>query len=198
MNRYRFPSLLQMIIFQLVWMVLGCATLPPEAQKPQSLQILPESEKVFVQTPDVNGSFNQIDVEQLLHELDMDRPLSQLGFQEKSFNTCEIKSNNSTRPLCQRLYLVRLNFHILCRDSVGTVSTVNLQPFHSNRLRWRQQGFRGVTSTTPSGFGSLGFISPHSSAAGHLYFYLDGKIARKSLRDNWKLVLPQSWCEEAL
>lgn len=155
---------------------------------------LPPSEAEYRHANPRNGKYNQIDVGALLYELNMDRPLTQLGFTEKSFNTCAIKSNQSPTPYCQRLYLVRLNYQILCRKSTGTVTKVKLRPFYSKRLRWRHRGFRGQSETTQSGFGSLGFVSPKSAQQGRLYFYLDSKIALKRLSDNWKLVLPDSWC----
>lgn len=126
----------------------------------------------------------------------MDQPINNLGFQEKSFNTCSIESNRSKSPHCQRLYVSRLNFQVVCRDSTGTVERVNLTPLTSDRLRWKKQGGkRGLASTDNDGFGRLGFITKRPSEHGYIYFYLGSKIARKRFKDNWKVVLPKNWCQ---
>lgn len=125
----------------------------------------------------------------------MDHPLEKLGFQERSFNTCKVNSNKSPKPLCQTLYVARLNFQVMCRDSTGTVQRVNLTPLHSRKLRWKKGRKRGRTSTNSAGFGSMGFVTDYPSINGHLLLYLGPKIARKRFRDNWKLILPKSWCQ---
>ncbi len=124
----------------------------------------------------------------------MDHPMSRLGFEEKSFNTCKVESNRSPKPLCQQLYVARLNFQVMCRNSTGTVERVTLTPLNSTKLRWKKGSKRGFTSTNSSGFGRLGFVTSYPSINGHLYLYLGSKIARKRFRDQWKLILPQSWC----
>ncbi len=175
-------------------MQLGCSSTP--TPKPIK-KLLPKSQSSYLDAS--SGSelqYNDIDVNQLLAELGMDHPNEQIGFQEQAFNTCEIKSNRSSNPDCQRLYLSRLNFQVMCRNSTGTVQKVNLKPLYSRKLRWKNKsGKRGYTSTNGQGFGSLGFISSYPANSGYLYLYLGSKVARKRFKDTWKLILPMSWCD---
>jgi hypothetical protein len=149
----------------------------------------------YTSIPNKEGSYNQINIPALVAELKLDYPLNQLGFREQSFDTCAIESNLSSKPQCQRLYLVRVNYHILCRNSTGTVDRVRLTPMDRRKLSWKYKGFRGLTTTTSQGMGSVGFISPKSSLNGHLYLYKGRRVARKSFQDQWKMVLPKEWCD---
>lgn len=155
---------------------------------------LPVSKSVYQNTNKSTQNYNDIDVNALLHELQLNHPVEQIGFQEKSFNTCQISSNRSPKPDCQTLYIGRLNFHAMCRDSTGTVETVQLTPLTTQNLSWKNGQKRGLTQTNNNGFGSLDFITPQSSRNGHLYLYLGNKVARKRFLDKWKMVLPGNWC----
>lgn len=168
-----------------------CTTTPPP-EKPR--YTLPKSQATYKSQSPRSHRYNDIDVNALMQELDMDSPIEAIGFQENAFNTCQIRSNRSKAPLCQKLYLGRLNFQVMCRQSTGTVEKVHLTPLNSEKLKWKKGGKRGKTATNASGFGSLSFVTRKPSQQGHLYLYLGSKIARKRLKDRWKLILPQSWC----
>ena len=154
---------------------------------------LPKSRSSY-ENLDHRKSYNDIDIASLVQELEMDQPVHEIGFTEKSFNSCDIKSNRSEKPICQRLYLGRVNFQVMCRDSTGTVEKVNLEPLDEGNLRWKQGRHRGYTRTNSMGYGSIEFISTRSSMNQALYLYLGRKVARKSLKDMWKLILPKNWC----
>lgn len=173
----------------LIFAFCQCTT-TPETPK----VFLPKSQSSYSDRDHTTERYNDIDVNALLAELNMDHPIETIGFQERAFNTCQVASNRSQSPSCQQLYVARLNFQVMCRDSTGTVERVNLTPLNSQRLRWKKGAKRGVTSTNSSGFGSLGFVTRYPSSDGHLYLYLGSKIARKRFRDQWKLILPKSWC----
>ena len=182
-------SIKSFLFFLSLLCLSNCTTTP---KKPKVL--LPKSQSSYVNRDNYSSRYNDIDVNALLTELKMDHPMENLGFQERSFNTCKIKSNRSQKPHCERLYVARLNYQVMCRDSTGTVERVNLTPLKSQRLRWKKGGKRGLTSTNSSGFGRLGFITKYPSKNGALYLYLGHKIARKRFKDKWKLILPKSWC----
>lgn len=166
-----------------------CTSTPPETK-----YHLPKSRSSYYNSNQKSTAYNDIDILQLVDELNLNPPISSLGYKEKSFNTCQIKSNQSETPFCQRLYLGVVNFQVMCRQSTGTVQKVNLVPLHSQSLRWKSAGKRGRTQTNPKGYGQVSFISKYSSLRGHLYLYLGSKIARKRFHDQWKLILPKSWC----
>ncbi len=173
----------------LFFLLAQCATAP---EPPKIL--LPKSQSTYSSRDYRSQKYNDIDVNALLAELKLDHPLEKIGFEERSFNSCKVESNKSAKPLCQNLYVARLNFQVMCRDSTGTVERVTLTPLNSQKLRWKKGAKRGVTSTNAKGFGSLGFVTDYPSANGHLYLYLGSKIARKRFKDQWKLILPKSWC----
>lgn len=177
----------------LTLLLQACTSTPPPKPKKR---ILPKSQSSYSDRNYRAQKYNDIDINELLIELGMDHPMESVGFREKSFNTCQIESNHSPQPECQRLYISRLNFQVMCRNSTGTVQSVTLTPLFSNKLRWKNKhGKRGLTSTDGRGYGSLGFISSNPANNGYLYLYLGSKIARKRFRDKWKLILPMSWCD---
>ena len=185
-----FKSLSPWILF-LGLFIGACSTTPPTPKV-----YLPKSQSSYSDKSYRSKKYNDIDVNALLTELKLDHPLEDIGYQERAFNTCGIDANRSKNPSCKRLYVGRLNFQVMCRDSTGTVSKVRLTPLNSKKLRWKKMGGkRGLTSTNSRGFGSLGFVSPYSSRNGHLYLYLGSKIARKRFNDRWKLILPKTWCQ---
>lgn len=176
--------------YLLLFILLVQCTSTPQASK----EYLPKSQSNYTSRTNYTQKHNDIDVNALLEELGMDHPQHQVGYTEKSFNACKVESNRSKNPSCERLYVSRLNFQVMCRDSTGTVERVNLTPLNSGKLRWKRQGQRGYTSTNTQGYGSLGFVTPYSTRNGFLYLYLGNKIARKRFKDQWKLILPMSWC----
>lgn len=184
MKYLRFLSFLSFLA-----LLCQCSTTPKEPKI-----ILPKSQSSYSTKGSGSDRYNDIDLNHLYMEMNMDHPVEDLGFQERSFDTCEVEANKSKKPFCQTLYVARLNFQVMCRDSTGTVERVNLTPLARKRLRWKGGLKRGSTSTNSKGFGSLGFISRRPASHGHLYLYLGSKIARKRFQDNWKLILPKNWC----
>lgn len=172
-------------------LLTSCTTTPEE--KPRQTY-LPKSEVTYFKKDRQKKTYNRIDVPELMEELEMNSPPENVGYVEKSFNTCEVDANKSDHPSCQKLYLSRLNYQVVCRDSTGTVEKVNLTPMDSQKMRWRSPGKRGYTKTDKNGYGQVGFISRRPASQSYLYLHLGSKIARKRFKDNWKLVLPKSWC----
>jgi len=183
------------LLYALFFLFLGCAT-DPVVQENQDEPFPKSPPSVYTQYKTVENQYNDIDLNSLSQELNMGRGIQTLGYDEKLFNTCKVKSNKSPRPYCENLYFSQLHFQMMCRDSTGTVDTVQLTPLFSDQLRWKSHGHKGFTQTNSQGFGRLDFVSKQSARQDHLYFYIGNKIARKSLKDFWKLILPQAWCAE--
>lgn len=170
-----------------------CSTTP----EPEELPDLPKSNSSYINnnpTSKKPNSYNDIDVHALVNELNMNSPFNKIGFTEKSFNSCQVKSNRSRNPKCKRLFLGKVNYHVMCRRSTGTVEKVSLRPLTKSLLRWKRGPYRGTTSTNSKGFGTIYYISRSPSRNKALYLYLGKKVARKRLQDMWKLILPNSWC----
>lgn len=172
-------------------LICQCSTTP---ERPKKIY-LPKSQSSYQDQSRIDSRYNDIDLNDLFYELQMDQPIERIGYQERVFDTCEVKANKSENPKCERLYVSRLNYHVMCRDSTGTVERVQLRPLSHKKLRWKSSRKRGFSSTNSKGYGSLGFITRSPASSSHLYFYLGSKIARKKFRDKWKLVLPKSWCD---
>lgn len=172
--------------------ITACVTDP----EPKEIEAdsLPKSPSVYLRTNPLQNQYNDIDLNALSIELNMTNSFDQLGYQEKLFNTCEIKSNRSPRPFCENLYLSQLHFQMMCRDSTGTVEKVTLEPLISDQLRWKSRNIKGSARTNNEGFGRLDFISKQSSHKEALYFSIGNKMARKSFKDYWRLILPKNWC----
>lgn len=185
----KYSSLCSFLISLSLLLLCNACVTTPETDEPD----LPKSKSSYPNL-DQRKSYNDIDILSLVRELEMDAPLQEIGFQEKSFNTCEVQSNRSEKPICQRLYLGKLNFQVMCRDSTGTVEKVNLEPLDHGNLKWKRGTHRGYARTNSMGYGSIEFVSTSSNMNQALYIYLGRKVARKSLKDMWKLILPKNWC----
>ena len=172
-----------------VLLLAGCST-PTPSEKP------PKKREFYTSKTTRRGQYNKIDLEQLASELHMENKNSETtGYREKVFNTCQTKANVSPTPNCQNLYLGVLSFQMLCRDEYRTIQSIDMMPIASTPIRWRQNRLRGNTQTDKGGYATLRFVSPRSARFGTMTLYLKGKIAKKRLKDNWRLYMPPHWCD---
>ncbi|MCJ8275995.1 MAG: hypothetical protein HRT44_06960, partial [Bdellovibrionales bacterium] len=137
----------------------NCSSTPESIKKKSAL---PKSHSSYPKY-ELHKTYNDIDVDALIRELQMNSPFNKVGFVEKSFNSCRIRSNRSPRPKCQRLFLGKVNYKVMFRRSTGTVQTVNLRPLNNSRLRWKKGKQKGYTRTNSQGFGSIYYITPTPS-----------------------------------
>ncbi|MCB0377706.1 MAG: hypothetical protein KDD33_04375 [Bdellovibrionales bacterium] len=186
-----YPRFLIRALFIFSGLLLCHCTTTPDPEK-ETLN-LPKSPigRRYVKRP---RTYNNINTMELMDELGVSKNWRNLGYYEKPFNACQVKANKSPNPSCEDLYLGVVNFHVMCRDSTGTVEKVNLFPLHSTDIRWKRGTHKGRTVTDKDGFGSVQFITRNSSRNASMYLYLGRKVARKQFKDYWKLILPMSWC----
>lgn len=140
-----------------------------------------------------------IDTWAIRRALKLERGSTELGYQDASFNTCEMGYGYSSSNMCQRHTMAVIHFRIQCRDSEGTVSQAvgasNLRPI-SAPIRWTIGSWSGVANTDGEGYGQIVSIFPKSPsnmrlklASGSQFLYL------MHANEAGRVVVPKQWCE---
>lgn len=137
-----------------------------------------------------------VDVDGLQVSLGMDRSPEELGYEEKSFNTCDVGYGYSTTHKCRTHYLGVLHFQMQCRETDGTISTTDYRvtPVVSDNVRWTLSSIGGSTKTDSNGFGQIVAISNHSMRKKKVRLTVDGKFMILTAEDLSRVVGPKSWC----
>lgn len=129
---------------------------------------------------------------QLQDKLGMRRSADDLGFAEKSFNSCD---QNTGTP-CRNQFFTVVHFQLLCRDSEGTVSNVpiELTPLHSDRVNWKLGSQNGNTRTDDQGYGQFYMVSDRSTRGQRLTLRIGKQFLGFTASDLTKVVLPKNFC----
>jgi len=139
-----------------------------------------------------------LDITTLQRALHMDRSPSELGYEEKSFNTCEMNFGPQGGQPCRQSRLVVVNFLLQCRDSQGTTSNVvmrsDTKPIRSDNVRWNLGSLQGETQTDSSGYGSVVTLAPSSQKKSRLKLTINGKFMILTAEDMTRVVAPSDWC----
>lgn len=148
-------------------------------------------------TSEDSGAPN-IDYAGLKRHLGLDRPNNQLGYAEKAFDTCQVGYGYSSTKYCYRQVFVVLNFHLLCRDSEGTVTegiNNSEQMALSNRpVRWNLKGISGEVQTDSDGFGQIQTISPISQRRERVKLGVGSEFLYMRANEITKVLTPKPWC----
>ncbi|MGE0762111.1 MAG: hypothetical protein AB7N80_02415 [Bdellovibrionales bacterium] len=165
----------------------GCASKrrpPPQHEAP--LPTLTDSEVV-----------ESIDLFGLSRSLGMMRAIHELGYGEKTFNTCRAGYGYSSTHRCRQQHFVVINFRLQCRDSEGTVSEVTneeLMPVTSNLVRWNLGAQQGYTTTDGDGFGQILMVAPKSSRQQRLRLTVANDFLLMQAGQMKRVVVPRMWC----
>lgn len=139
-----------------------------------------------------------IDYLGLHRALGLERNSEDLGYAEKSFDTCEAGFGYSASSACRREYFVVIHFQILCRDSDGTISTAlgrdDMKPLGGRSLTWTLPGQRGVMSLDGQGFGQIKTTFPKSQRLQRLKLAVDNDFVYVRAGEVKRLVTPRNWC----
>ena len=132
-------------------------------------------------------------LDQLQKRLGLGRVPDDLGFAEKTFDTCE---QGFTVTDCRRRVFTVVHFQLLCRDSEGTVQEVptTLKPLQTGRLTWRLAGRSGATKTDREGFGQLQVLSDRTLKGQRLTLRIGKQFMGFTASDLTKVVLPMGFC----
>lgn len=139
----------------------------------------------------------QIDVDGLQRSLGLERSRFTLGYQEKTFNTCDA-GFGYPKVACRLQTMMVLNFRLQCRDTTGTTSEIvtnaQTQPIANKTVRWQVGKQGSTTPTDDDGYAQIRGIyskSPRSEriklAVGtHFVYMRAGELTR--------IVTPPDWC----
>lgn len=186
---------IQLLILFIMIAVAGCSS----TQKTASTPTEPISSKpAATQPPTAEGTEEaKIDLLGLQRSLDMIRDGSNLGYQEKEFNTCQTGYGFSATKNCKKAYLSVIHFRLQCRDSKGTVSTAThiLTPIISAQLKWSIGAIKGITSTDGEGFGQIVTVLPKPSKRERFRMTANSKYLVLRAGEVSRFVVPSDWCD---
>ncbi len=176
--------------------VVGCASHEKTSAPPQG------DPGVLIHAPrpgvDLEPIDAPIDYLGLRRFLGLERTRDDVGYVEKSFETCKVGYGYSTSRNCQRAVFVTIQFQILCRDSEGTVSQAisrsEMRPLSGRTLRWQLKKSRGSMELDGEGFGRLDAIVAASHRLERLKISVDNDFVYVRAGELRRLVTPRNWC----
>ncbi len=165
----------------------ACATAPPREQP---------VEKVPRPTSQDLEPIENIDYEGLARSLRMERSPEDLGYKEKTFNTCRVGYGYSSTHRCRNLHVIAVHFQLQCRDSEGSESDMNydVRPITESHIKWQLGQDIGMTSTNGEGYGKILWAADGSRANAKLRLTVDGRFLILTANEVRKIVAPGSWC----
>ncbi len=173
------------ILFSLVGLI-SCQTPPPIIEKPSAHSTWKDPQTQAL-----------IDLDELQDRLGLSRDMTELGFVEKLFNTCQVGSGFSATENCINQYMTVIHFRIQCRDTEGTVNYVSeqaLRPVVSDSVTWKLPRLKGQTFTNENGFGQVRYLSPRSSSHQKIRLTMFGKFLVITAGELKRVVVEKNWC----
>ncbi|MGE5085221.1 MAG: hypothetical protein ACM3MG_02910 [Bacillota bacterium] len=162
----------------------------------------PKKETVYIPptAKEPSGSeLPSIDYISIQRELHLDRPAEQLGYAEKSFNTCDMGYGYSKSQNCRSLYMVVLNVRLMCRDSEGTISTIltdaDVSPIAGRKVRWNLKAVQGAVVTDNQGYGQIVAVSPRSERRERVKLAVGSEFLYMRANEITKVITPKPWCD---
>ena len=178
-------------------LVAGCASTPDEAPTAKvdgDISVPPR--KVAPQPPEREEIL--VDYLGLHRSLGLEREKSELGYIEKSFDTCSAGFGYSASRDCRRDTFVSIHFQILCRDSEGTISNAvgreDMRPLSGRSLNWTLKGSKGTMRLDGEGFGQIRTTFRNSQRLERLKLSVDNDFVYVRAGEVKRLVTPRNWC----
>lgn len=171
-----------------VWLLLlaGCATTTTQKNSP------------VAEPPATHAEADHIDYEALQHSLGLDRDSENLGYAEKSFNTCEAGYGYSRSRGCHKKVFVVLHFRLMCRDTEGTISTIltedDVAPIAGKNVRWNLKGMSGDLTTDNRGYGQIRTVSSVSQQRERVRLMVGSEFLYMRSNEITKIITPRPWC----
>jgi hypothetical protein len=137
-----------------------------------------------------------LDLDALEQSLGLSGQVTDLGYHEKSFNTCTAGYGYSSSHDCRKQVMTVIRFRLSCRESEGTESDVDYQqsPVYSNSLRWSLGNQKGNVATNTEGYGSIRALYPISNRGARLKITLGNNFLVVRAEDIRRIVAPNSFC----
>jgi hypothetical protein len=175
-------------------LIAGCTSLEVQIDKKAAEEPAP----VVRIPPETDSSERPIDYLGLHRSLGLEREKHELGYAEKSFDTCSVGYGYSSTNNCQKAVFVSIHFQLLCRDSEGTVSTAiareDMQPLSGRSLKWNLKVARGTMQLDSEGYGQIKTIVSRSQKGERLKFAVDNDFVYVRAGEVKRLVTPKNWC----
>ena len=177
-----------------ILLVTACASTPDVAPTPEIERSIERP------VPEIwtGTSVPQIDYLGLARSLGLDKPKTDLGYLEKSFDTCEVGYGYSSSNNCRRETFAAINFQILCRDSDGTVSVAvtreDMKPLSGRSLKWTLRGVKGTMRLDGEGFGQVRGTFSRSPRSDRIKLSVDNDFLYVRAEEVKRLVTPKNWC----
>ena len=141
----------------------------------------------------------QIDYNSVQRLLGLDRNITQLGYTERSFNTCQVGFGFPADINCITKYFVVIHFKLMCRDSDGTVlrqiEEADLEPLANQQLSWTLKNAQGKVRTDSSGYAQVIVVGPSSQKTERFRISSRKDFLLLRAGDIQRLIVPKNWCD---
>jgi hypothetical protein len=178
------------IMFCALFFLAACTSTPKKETYTPSTPITTEAPE----------ETSRIDYLALQTHLGLDRAPEDLGYTEKSFNTCEAGYGFSRSQNCHQEYFILLHFRLLCRDTEGTISTVltdaDTTPLAGRNVRWNLKGINGTSPTDGLGYGQVRMTSPISQKKQRVKIAIGNEFLYMRANEITKVITPLPWCSQ--
>lgn len=176
----------------------ACTSTPDSDSKPQSeSEMFPELRERRVYRSGETAPVI-VDYDGLQRSLGMTRSLSDFGYIEKEFATCDVGYGYSSTHQCRKNVFVVVGFQLLCRDSEGTVSTTlrydDMQPLASRTINWELRGDRGQILLDTQGRGQFRGIYSFSPRDQRLKISSRNDFLYMQAQAIKRVITPANWC----
>ena len=139
-----------------------------------------------------------IDYDGLKSFLKLNRAYDQLGYSERSFNTCNVGYGYSSTHNCETKYFVVSHFQLKCRDSEGTVSEIiqehHLRPISQRQIAWSLRGTDSTLVTDSEGYGQIAIVAAKSMRSERLKISTGNDFLYMKAGDLKRMITPRGWC----
>lgn len=179
---------LAIFLLSAVLLLSACSTTPKIEEEP--LKPAP--------TTPAGEPEESVDLPGLQRSLRMTRDTEDLGYKDKSFNTCRAGYGYSPTKNCRQLHLVVLHFRLQCRDSEGTVNEVThaeLMSMTTDELRWNIGRSEGFTQTDGDGYGRIVMVAPRSIRRERVRLTHEDDFMTMAAGEMNRVILPRNWCD---
>ena len=173
----------------LALLVAACTT--PQTEQPPA----PRPSRPVV---DQDTGEPAIDILGLERSLGLDSGREDLGFREKSFDTCSVGYGYSASHNCKKQSFVSIRFQLQCRESEGSISNADyeVKAIASDHVKWNLgKTGSGLTSTDGDGYGEIRTIASGAQGQQKLRLTVNGKFLILTAAEIRRIVTPGDWCK---
>lgn len=183
---------MKILILMLCLLLMACSSTPSKPAKP-----MPVPAEKMEKEEEADASIDAIGLQR---ELKMDYSLQNLGYREKSFDTCRAGYGYSRSNNCRIRYMAVINFRLMCRDSEGTVSKIisekDMFALGHRKVKWTLSNQQGSLDLDSEGYGQILALQSKSPARGRLRLTVDNDFLFIQANEAKRIVTPKNWCNQ--